>query len=660
MGLAKLQRTKWSSVFRIVLSYAGFAALWILLSDEAVLLFTRNPQRIVQISQYKGWAFVLVTSLLLLFLLDRHWKKYSAAINEQLETLLLLKNIADSSNDAIFAKDLDGRYLLFNRAASEFVGRPAHQVIGRDDRAIFPPEQAQRLMQTNCRLIETGRIENIEETVQTTRGEATFIATKGPLRDASGRIIGTFGISRDITERKRAEAEIEHLAYHDQLTGLPNRFLLEDRLSQALAQAQRAGGFGAVLFVDLDHFKRINDYFGHGVGDEVIQEVAQRLVHHVRHGDTVARVGGDEFIVLLSDLAPQEQDAAKLALSIGEKLRRHVGQTMALASHSCTVSASVGVTLFPRNGHRLGDLLREADIALYRAKETGRNTLALFAHEMQSVINERFALEQDLREALPNGELALYLQAQVDEFGAVHGAEALLRWQHPRRGLVSPAQFIPIAEESGLIFAIGAWALREACAVIARQAQAGHPLAVAVNVSPRQFQQADFVAQLEQILADTGADPRRLTLEITEGLLLENTAGVVARMEALARLGLRFSIDDFGTGYSSLAYLKRLPVSELKIDRSFVQDAPADRNDAAVIEAILSMAHHLGFSVVAEGVETAEQQLFLRAQGCDLFQGYLHHRPEPAQAWCERDSAAPGSRPAEPRLDRPGVDAHSS
>lgn len=636
----RLRHSKWSSLLRIVLVYAGFASLWILLSDEAVLLITTEPHRMVQISQYKGWAFVLITSLLLLWLLTRHWKKYVAAVREQMETLQLLEHVADSSSDAIFAKDLQGRYMLFNRAACGFVGKQLNEVLGQDDRSLFPAEQARLLLETEQRLRAHGVIETLEETVQTTLGERVFIATKGPLRDAQGQIIGTFGISRDITDRKHAEAEIAHLAYHDQLTGLPNRLLLEDRLQQALGVARRAGLWGALLFVDLDHFKRVNDNFGHVAGDAMIREVAQRLAAHVRLGDTVARMAGDEFIILLPGLAATEAAAAALALGIGEKLRLQIAEPMHLPAGHFEVTASVGVSLFPKAGLELQDLLREADTALHRVKETGRNALILFAHEMHQAVAEHYALEQDLRRALAQGELRIYLQAKVDAHGEVWGAEALLRWQHPTRGWVSPGQFIPIAEDSGLIVTVGAWVLDQACELIAREAEAGRLLRIAVNVSPRQFLQSDLVGHIRQTLSRTGIDPRCLTLEITEGLLLKGTTEVLARMEELATMGLRFSIDDFGTGYSSLAYLKRLPLHELKIDQSFVRDVPRDGNDVAVIEAIVSIAHHMGFKVVAEGVESAEQQAFLIAQGCDYFQGFLHHRPEPAAQWLERGGLA--------------------
>ncbi|HEY0954839.1 MAG TPA: EAL domain-containing protein [Roseateles sp.] len=627
---------------RVVLGYAVFAALWILLSDEAILLFTQDAQRIVQISQYKGWAFVAITSALLAVLMERQWRRHNAAVTQQLEASALLHYIADSSEDAIFAKDLEGRYLLFNRAAAGFVGKPAEQVIGRDDGAVFPPEQAQMLRDTNRRILEHGEIEKLEEVIQTTRGTTTFAVTKGPLRDPQGRIIGTFGISRDVTEARRAEAAIAELAYHDQLTGLPNRFLLEDRLHQALASATRSGRYGAMLYVDLDHFKRINDSYGHGAGDEVIREAARRLSSHVRQGDTVARIGGDEFIVLLPDLAPTEAGAGALALTLGHKLRELLGAPMQLSALQCTTSASFGITLFPRAGNGQADLLREADIALYRAKDGGRNALTLFSQDMQNHITERFALEQDLRGALAAGQLQLWLQAKHDRQGRGCGAEALLRWQHPTRGLVSPALFIPIAEEAGLIADIGHWVMREACELMAREQAAGRSLALAVNVSPRQFQQGEFVQRVKRVLQDTGADPRLLTLEITEGLLLEHTELMLQRMEALAALGLRFSLDDFGTGYSSLAYLKRLPLQELKIDRSFVRDLPADGNDCALVTAMTSLAHHLGFTVVAEGIETPAQQAFLSQLGCDVFQGYLHHQPEPAAAWLARRAAAGG------------------
>lgn len=440
----------------------------------------------------------------------------------------------------------------------------------------------------------------------------------------------------DITDRKRAEEQIAQLAYHDQLTGLPNRMLFLDRLQQALASARRATRFGAVMFVDLDQFKHINDLHGHSVGDAVLGAVAQRISGALRQGDTLARFGGDEFVVILPELATGRESAATHALAVGEKIRAVLENSLYVHGQEFVVTASIGVSIFPKQDQREDDLIKEADIAMYRAKDLGRNTMICFEDEMQAMIVARYALVKDLRDAIRLKQLELYIQSQVNTTGQVVGGEALLRWNHPVRGMIPPASFISIAEETGQIIPIGEWVLRETCRLIAQLSATGYSLHLAVNVSPRQFHQLSFVDQVRNILIETGADPSNLTLEITEGLLLDRTPEVIARMLELTNLGIRFSIDDFGTGYSSLSYLKRLPLNQLKIDKSFVQDLPNDINDIALVKTILSMARHLGLMVIAEGVETAEQLKFLTEHQCDYYQGRLFHWPQPADKWCER------------------------
>jgi len=439
--------------------------------------------------------------------------------------------------------------------------------------------------------------------------------------------------SRDISERKRNQQQVEYLAYHDQLTGLPNRILFLDRLNQALESARRYNHFGAVLFIDLDKFKSINDVHGHTVGDLVIKEAANRLNNHARKSDTVSRFGGDEFVILLTELSSNQETAASLALLLAEKIRISLENPTRIGAQDYITTASIGVSLYPKEGGSVDDLIRGADIAMYRAKDQGRNTLVFFEPDMQAHIAERYALEQDLRNAILNGELELNFQSQVNKGGEIIGAEALVRWRHPGRGLIMPTTFISLAEDTGFVVQIGEWVLRQTCQCLVQLNKMGRSLRLAVNVSPRQFHQDSFVANVKDILVETGADPLYLTLEVTENLLIDRAAEVVSRMLELSELGIRFSIDDFGTGYSSLSYLKRLPLNELKIDKSFVQDVPHDPNDVALVETVLSMAHHLGFEVVAEGVETNEQFEFLAARKCEYFQGYHFHRPQLGSEW---------------------------
>ena len=436
---------------------------------------------------------------------------------------------------------------------------------------------------------------------------------------------------RDISARKRADEKINELAFFDPLTHLPNRTLLLDRLQQAMIVASRSASYGAVLFLDLDHFKTLNDTLGHDMGDLQLQQVAQRLTDCVREGDTVARLGGDEFVVVLERLHSNPREAANQAQEVGEKILASLTQpyTLGAARHSST--ASIGATLFCGATVSIEDLLKQADLAMYKTKELGRNGLQFFDPAMQTAIIQRAALEKELRLAIAENQFILHFQAQVVGDGRVMGAEVLVRWQHPVRGLMVPGDFIPLAEETGLILPLGQWVLQAACDQLARWA--GTPkmqhLNLAVNVSAYQFRRPDFVTQVLAILEGSGASPQRLRLELTESLLIDNLPLVIEKMFILKAKGVSFSLDDFGTGYSSLSYLKRMPLDELKIDRSFVRDILSDHHDASIAKTIIALAQNLGLNVIAEGVEIEAQRDFLTAAGCHAYQGFFFSKPLP-------------------------------
>lgn len=454
------------------------------------------------------------------------------------------------------------------------------------------------------------------------------------VRNEQGEL-SLLGTSRDISQRVAAEAEITQLAFYDTLTRLPNRRLLLDRAQHALVASARSQRAGALLFIDLDNFKTLNDSRGHEVGDLLLKEVAQRLRASVREGDIVARLGGDEFVVMLENLGEDLPHAAAAAEAIGGKILAILGRSYLLEGHEHDGTASIGVALFKGQRDSVDDLLKRADLAMYRAKSAGRNTLRFFDPEMQATVAARASLEADLRKALQTGQLVLHYQPQVQADGRVVGAEALVRWQHPERGLVPPADFIPLAEDTGLILPLGHWVLEAACAQLVSWAAqpATASLSVAVNVSSRQFRHADFVGQVQGALERTGARPQCLKLELTESLLLDDIDDTVAKMALLQSKGVTFSLDDFGTGYSSLTYLKRLPLDQLKIDRSFVRDVLTDANDAAIARTVIALGHSLGLAVIAEGVETEGQRDFLAGHGCHVFQGYLLGRPMPPSAF---------------------------
>ncbi len=438
---------------------------------------------------------------------------------------------------------------------------------------------------------------------------------------------------QDITSRKQSEEEIHRLAFYDPLTQLPNRRLLQERLLQSMSISARSGKHGAVMFIDLDNFKTLNDTQGHDVGDLLLQEVARRLILNVREGDTVARLGGDEFVVTLESLSSVEHEAATQSEMIAEKIRTHLSRPYQLNSIEHHCSPSIGVCLYRGHQNSLDEVLKQADLAMYQSKSTGRNRVCFFDPAMQEEMEYRAEMEKDLRASLPLQQLVLYFQMQVDDSGRITGAEALIRWQHPQRGMISPAQFIPLAEEIGMILPIGDWVIEQACAQLKiwEMDPAMRNIRLSVNVSPRQLNQPYFVEQVKEAIEKSGIRTSHLKLELTESFILHDVHEAIEKMLELRDIGVSFAMDDFGTGYSSLAYLSRLPLKQLKIDQSFVRDIAHDKNSRTMVRTIIGISNNFGLEVVAEGVETDDQFAFLRQYGCNRFQGYLFGKPVAAQ-----------------------------
>ena len=514
-----------------------------------------------------------------------------------------------------------GQNISFSAPVEE--GQPEVRLF-HDGRPLLPGE-----LPMQRAAAESAEVVDMEmEVVRDGRPVATILGYGAPLFDETGRPRGAIGASLDITERKRAEEQIKSLAYHDALTGLPNRRLFQDRLSVAVAQAHRNAQPLAVLFLDLDRFKPVNDSLGHSAGDRLIQDVAERLRTCLREGDTVARLGGDEFTLLLPGVS-QVVDAARVAEKVLDTLR----QPFHIEGRELFVTASIGISLYPDDGRDADALVRNADAAMYRAKEQGRDNYQLYAPALNATALERLALESSLRQALAHDELIVHYQPVLDlASGRLEAMEALLRWRHPELGLVPPTEFIPLAELTGLIIAFGPWVLRTACAQTRAWQEAGHAeVGVAVNISARQFQHPDLVAQVKRALDETKLEPRFLELEITETSAMHGVQMAIHTLRELKALGVRIAIDDFGTGYSSLSYLRRFPIDTLKIDRIFISEITHDPDDAAIATAVIALAHTLKLRVVAEGVETAEQLAFLTARGCQHAQGFLFGAPRPAE-----------------------------
>lgn len=550
---------------------------------------------------------------------------------KQAQAQLQIAAAAFDSQEAMLITDANSIILRVNRAYTDITGYSATDVLGKHPRQFNANHHDKAFYRDVWQSINsTGRWQG--EIVERRKTGELYPAwlTISSVLDETGVASHYLATHFDISERKKAEEKINTLAFFDPLTGLPNRTLLQDRLKQAKVASARSDCYGALLMIDLDNFKTINDTLGHDIGDALLIQVAQRLKLCVREGDSVARLGGDEFVVVLSNLSPDKEDAARDTEAVAEKIIATLNPTYRFAHADHRSTASIGATLFKGTQSSIDELMKQADISMYKAKAAGRNTFCFFDPAMELAVKARAALESDLRLALEANQFSLHYQAQIAGDSRLIGAEALLRWQHPQRGLVSPADFIPLAEETGLILPLGLWVLETACAQLALWARQPllADLTLAVNVSARQFHQRDFVAQVCAVLEQTGANPLRLKLELTESLLISNVEEVIVKMHALKALGISFSLDDFGTSYSSLAYLSRLPLDQLKIDRSFVMNLESDDNAAVICAATISLAHSLKLKVVAEGVETEAQRYFLQTvHRCDLIQGYLFSRP---------------------------------
>lgn len=578
------------------------------------------------------WVFMSTLSLIALMITVLQSER---ALTEQAlrSSEAKMRAVINAALDCIITADMHGKLVEFNPAAERIFGYKRDEVIGRElADVIIPPEMRERHRQGFQRYTATGESHILDRRLELNAMRADGSEFPAELTITSLHEAGlplVTGFLRDITERKQAEQEIRNLAFFDVLTGLPNRRLLLDRLQQACATSARSHNHGAVLFVDLDNFKALNDSHGHDVGDLLLIEVAQRLRHCVRDEDTVSRLGGDEFVVILEDLSLELEHSLSQARTVVEKILQAINQPYVLQDIEHHNSSSIGISLF--SGYEIAgdELLKRADMAMYEAKSAGRNTLRFFDPSMQAVLEKRVKLESQLRVALSQHQFRMYYQTQVDTERRVFGAEVLLRWEHPKHGLMLPSEFIPLAEESGLIIPIGHWVLYQACQQLKEWESTSYAqgIQLAVNVSARRFWQPDFVAEIREVLLLTGANPHLLKLELTESVVLDNIADTIEKMHALKELGIRFSMDDFGTGYSSLAYLKQLPLTQVKIDQSFVRDIAIDPSDAAIVQTIIGMSNTLGLNVIAEGVETEAQFEFLQQYGCRQFQGYLFSKP---------------------------------
>lgn len=567
--------------------------------------------------------------------INRDLLREAAGRRQAQAQLALAGKLFESSGEAIIITDASNKIVSVNQAFTAMTGYVYQEIAGRNPRLLrsrrhngaFYREMWQQIRQTGG---WQGEIWNRKKNGQ----DIPLWVVTSAIPDDCGQVTNYVSVASDMSQRKAAEERIEFLAYYDALTGLPNRTLLRDRLQQAIAHARRYGTNVALMFLDLDRFKNINDSLGHSTGDLLLQEVAGRLKAVVRQADTVARMGGDEFMIVLSHCSGRTE-----AASVAERIQQDVSRPYTIQGKELTIEASIGISIYPTDGVDIDYLMSSADVAMYQSKRGGQGVYQFYSADVSAETSLRLQIENELRRALDQGELFLHFQPQVlAATGEIIGAEALVRWQHPEKGLISPADFIPIAEESGLIVPIGEWVLKEACRWNARWQRISpeRPIPVAVNVSAVQFRQQGFKDMVLRVLASSGLSPQYLELELTESAFVNDAGGPAGSLAGLKDMGVRLSIDDFGTGYSSLIYLKRFPLDRLKICQLFVRDLNDDADDAAIVTAIIQMGKSLGLRVVAEGVETPEQLAFLREHGCDEIQGYLFARPMPPEEVAEK------------------------
>ncbi len=623
------------AAFRIAAVYALIGSIWMLLNSGILaLLLDRNLplQDLAWIETLSDMLVVLATSLLLYLLVKKGIDDARLAA----QALNLRDRAIESSFNAIIISDHslpDSPIEYLNPAFTRITGFPAAEALGRNWSFLLGEDADQPAMEN----IRAALRENKEgrALLRNYRKDGSLFWNDlhlAPVQNESGIVTHFIGILNDVTDSIRYQDELEHQANHDTLTGLPNRNLLKDRLTQSIAYAQRYQRTLAVVFIDLDNFKLINDSLGHQAGDQLLKTVSARIQSCIRASDTVARLGGDEFVLLLCDHTTESSTECVSMQATLQRVLHEIAQPYQLGPHEFFLTCSMGYALMPDDGNAPDLLLRNADMAMYRAKELGRNNIQAFVPDLNERIAQRLSMETDLRRALDKGEFFLCYQPQIDLVTRrVIGMETLIRWQHPQRGLISPLQFIPLAEETGLIVPIGAWVMRTACAQAKAWQDEGLPqVKLSVNLSVRQFIQRDLTASIREILEDTGFPAKYLELELTESLIMHNAELFISVLRELRAIGIELAVDDFGTGYSSLSYLQRFPINRLKIDQSFVRDIADNADSGAISVAIIMLGHSLGLKVIAEGVETIEQLDFLHASGCNEIQGYYFSKPLPA------------------------------